>query len=685
MTCIINRFPSNCHFVLDFDKKLTLMKIKLFYLCFFFIVFHSFAKATDTLQIDTFYTYLEVRNEVSTYVDVTNKLSFEAIRKKHFEKKDNSTLDITKTYWATFYMPQDSGIKYELSLPYADSISIFLPQKDGNYKVVVDGILANKKNKENESRGVIYFDNETIDFTQPIFIRFRRFTKWGDGGNIRAIYVRQYPEMTPIVYINNELRDLIIFVGFLSISGFLALFFFIQFLINKRRAYLLYAVYILTIFLYYFNRTEFFHHWIVSIKPMLFVLINEDMQILSSVFYFLFARIFINTPVKFPRFDKVLIAFLIAFLIFMFIYNGILIFDRFNPIHLGLMLVFRISSTVLSLWFMVVLLSNKPSTSEWIIFTGGLVVSLAMVVPSMLGNFAYAMPFFLVEFLIFAIGLGVQVQQSDKERLQTKVKLIEQLEINAGIQQEMQKKLEAEVKYQTEMAVQKTKEAEQAKALELQSTFQRELEKIKMKALQAQMNPHFLFNCLNSIRLFYLKNETKKADAYITKFSRLLRLMLNNSRADFISLQEELDSLQLYIEFEQMRFKDKFDFDLTINEAININEIQVQPLTIQPFVENAIWHGLMQNDKKGKLLIDVKKEEKNIIISIEDNGIGREKAKKIKKGQNQIHQSFGISITRERLEIMKQSLNKAAGFNIIDLFDNDNQAQGTRVEIIYEV
>lgn len=661
------------------------MKIKL--LCLFFIGFHLFAKATDTLQIDTFYSYFNVNNNVSVYVDATNKLNFEAIKQQRFEKKDNTDINTSKTYWATFYMPQDSGIKYELSLSLADSISIFLPQKDGTYKVIVDGILANKKinKKEYERRGLINLDNETLDVTQPIFIRFRRFTKWGDGGNVRDIYVRQYPEKTPIIYVNNELFDLVIFVGFLGISGFLALFFFIQFLINKREAYLLYAIYIFIIFLYYLNRTEVFHHWIVSIKPMLFVFINEDMQILSSVFYFLFARKFINIPVKFPRFNKILIGILIGFVVYMLIYNGMLIFDRFNPIHLNMMSIFRISSTVLSIWVMGILLSNKPSTSEWIILSGGLVVSLAMVVPSMLGNFAYAMPFFLVEFLIFAIGLGIQVQQSDKERLQTKVELIEQLEINAVIQQEMQKKLEAEVKYQTEMAIQKTQEAEQAKALELQSTFQRELEQIKMKALQAQMNPHFLFNCLNSIRLFYLKNETKKADAYITKFSRLLRLMLNNSRADFISLQEELDSLQLYIEFEQMRFKDKFDFDLIINNTINTAEIQVQPLTIQPFVENAIWHGLMQNDKKGKLLIDVNQEEKNIIISIEDNGIGREKAKILKKGHQQIHQSFGISITRERLEMMKQTLNKAAGFKIIDLFDKANQAQGTRVEIVYEV
>jgi len=311
---------------------------------------------------------------------------------------------------------------------------------------------------------------------------------------------------------------------------------------------------------------------------------------------------------------------------------------------------------------------------------------LVAVIPPILGNIAYAIPFFLGEILVLAIGLAYQVRKSDQERLKTKEELITQLEINAEIQQKMQSKLEAEVKTQTAKAIEKTREAEQAKAEKLQSVFQNELEKIKMKALQAQMNPHFLFNCLNSIRLFYLKNETQKADAYITKFSRLLRLMLNHSRADFISLQEELDALKLYIEFEQMRFKDKFEYDISIKNNVKTAEIKVQPLTIQPFVENAIWHGLMQSDEKGKLSITVNKINGFIKILVEDNGIGRAKAEAIKIGQTQVKtKSFGLSITKERMELMQKTLQKEASFQIVDIKNNQNETIGTKVEITYAV
>ena len=282
--------------------------------------------------------------------------------------------------------------------------------------------------------------------------------------------------------------------------------------------------------------------------------------------------------------------------------------------------------------------------------------------------------------------MAYQVRQSDKQRLKTKEELITQLEINAEIQQKMQLKLETEVELQTAKAIQKTREAEQAKAEQLQSVFQNELEKIKMKALQAQMNPHFLFNCLNSIRLFYLKNETKKADAYITKFSRLLRLMLNHSHADFISLQEELDTLKLYIEFEQMRFRDKFEYNISIEKTVNTSNIQVQPLTIQPFVENAIWHGLMQSDKSGQLVINVKEANGFIKIIIEDNGIGRAKAKALKAGQNQIKiKSFGLNITKERMDLMQKTLHKEASFEITDIKNEQGESVGTRVVITYGV
>jgi LytS/YehU family sensor histidine kinase len=250
----------------------------------------------------------------------------------------------------------------------------------------------------------------------------------------------------------------------------------------------------------------------------------------------------------------------------------------------------------------------------------------------------------------------------------------------------MQSKLEIEVKIQTEKAIEMTQTAEIAKAERQKTELLNELEKVKVKALQSQMNPHFIFNCLNSIRLFYLNNDLEKGDDYITKFSRLIRSILNFSRMDDISLKEELDTLSLYMEFERMRFQNKFDFDIKVNSQLDLSSVRVQSLLLQPFVENAIWHGLMPLKSSGKVMITVESHKENsIVINIEDNGIGREKAKEFSKSSTQKHKSFGLQITKERLELLKHSNNKSASFVIIDLYDKAGEPKGTKVQIIYDL
>ncbi len=151
---------------------------------------------------------------------------------------------------------------------------------------------------------------------------------------------------------------------------------------------------------------------------------------------------------------------------------------------------------------------------------------------------------------------------------------------------------------------------------------ERELE--KMQALRAQMNPHFIFNCLSSINNFVLKNETEAASDYLTKFSRLIRTVLNNSKRSFIPLEDELEMVRLYLEMESLRFKGSFTYRIDRDEKIEPSTIFIPPLLIQPFVENAIWHGLLHKaDPGGRLDISVKVEKNILICIIEDNGVGR--------------------------------------------------------------
>jgi tetratricopeptide (TPR) repeat protein len=207
-------------------------------------------------------------------------------------------------------------------------------------------------------------------------------------------------------------------------------------------------------------------------------------------------------------------------------------------------------------------------------------------------------------------------------------------------------------------------------------TIQKQSKALELVALRSQMNPHFLFNSLNSIKLFIIENEKELSTKYLTKFSKLVRLVLENSNKNLISLEEELEATKYYLELEQIRFKNRFDFEIN-NDADAL--IELPPLVLQPYVENSIWHGIMHLDGKGRIEINTKETDEGIVLEIKDNGVGRKKSATLKDDKEQ-HQSMGLNITQKRI----QSLNALFGVNptieIIDLEEN-NQALGTLVKI----
>lgn len=213
---------------------------------------------------------------------------------------------------------------------------------------------------------------------------------------------------------------------------------------------------------------------------------------------------------------------------------------------------------------------------------------------------------------------------------------------------------------------------------------QQQMAKIEMAALRAQMNPHFIFNCLNSINRFILVNDMDAASSYLTKFSRLIRLILEVSKEDFIALDKELEALQLYIGMESMRFQDSFEWKIDIEAQVDVHNIFIPPLFLQPYVENAIWHGLMQalpEHGVKKLFVNVFVEDKPTIIEIIDNGIGREKAGQLKSKSCDQHKSYGISLSAERLKLMQNLHNAQSSISIIDLADGSGIPCGTKVRI----
>ncbi len=205
------------------------------------------------------------------------------------------------------------------------------------------------------------------------------------------------------------------------------------------------------------------------------------------------------------------------------------------------------------------------------------------------------------------------------------------------------------------------------------------LAETQLIALRAQMNPHFLFNCMNSINWYIVKNKPREASRYLTKFSRLIRLILDHSKARQISLEKELEALKLYIEIEAMRFDEKFSFILEVDERLNQEEVMIPPLIFQPYVENAIWHGLMQSARPGVLSIRLFPSGQYLECIIEDNGIGRQAAKTLQEKSLSTKSSEGMSITARRILLHRQESGSETPVDIIDLFDEPGQPSGTRV------
>jgi LytS/YehU family sensor histidine kinase len=204
---------------------------------------------------------------------------------------------------------------------------------------------------------------------------------------------------------------------------------------------------------------------------------------------------------------------------------------------------------------------------------------------------------------------------------------------------------------------------------------------LEMKALRAQMNPHFIFNCLNSINRFIIRNDSEKAADYLTKFAKLIRMVLEKSGHAFIPLSEELECLKLYMDLEALRFEKPFFYEIKA-DGLDQETIRVPSLLIQPFVENAIWHGLSTKlDRAGKITISLLLENQILHCNISDNGIGLSGSVSGKTKEQETKKSLGIELTRNRLRLADPSQLENLGVGFEELKDAEGNISGTCVKL----
>lgn len=200
---------------------------------------------------------------------------------------------------------------------------------------------------------------------------------------------------------------------------------------------------------------------------------------------------------------------------------------------------------------------------------------------------------------------------------------------------------------------------------------------LALKSLRSQMNPHFIFNALNSVNHFVAEQDERTANKFLSEFSQLMRLVMENSQEDFIPLFKEQEILALYLKLEHYRFRDKFDYRVDTDDNINAEAIEVPPMLIQPYIENAVWHGLRYKEEKGMLTLRFYQQDETLMVEITDNGIGRKRSAELKTANQKKHNSTGLKNIQERLSIINRVYKADYRVDIEDLAENS----GTRVRI----
>ena len=204
---------------------------------------------------------------------------------------------------------------------------------------------------------------------------------------------------------------------------------------------------------------------------------------------------------------------------------------------------------------------------------------------------------------------------------------------------------------------------------------------LEQKALRLQMNPHFIFNSLNSIQSYILTHNTEMAVTYLGKFSQLMRLILANSGNKFVPFKEELKAIKYYLDLEKLRFDNKFEYNINLDEAIDKEFIEIPPMIVQPYVENAIIHGILHKEKPGFIEIDFSLQNGNLRCTITDDGVGRARSEQIRKETGISRKSTGMYITKARLELLNTDKTNDYTVKVTDLTDKNGKPAGTKVEL----
>lgn len=482
----------------------------------------------------------------------------------------------------------------------------------------------------------------------------------------------------------------IFFCGAMTILMF---FIFLLYVKNKEKIYIHYALFLFFMIIYgilYIETRSWFNDELFKIHFK--ARLVEPVTILSFSFYIFFAIELMEIKKKSKGLFRILyvwgyVAILYSLLYFLF-------FDYIKESRHEIFLVARTIIFPLSLYCLGwILIKFKSPIKNYFIsgsvayFIGAFVATLRtsfnnLPIP---GFYEITEPIYfeggiMVEVLCFALALGQRIYFLHQEKQEANYELIYQLSLNEQMTKSMNDQLEIEVQERTkEIYATQTKLQEQ-KQKRLNAEYEKELARSEMLARRLQINPHFIFNCLNAIKYLIQSKQNDKATLYLVIFSKFIRMVLDSSQKNVIPLTEELEIIENYLQLEKERFDNDFSYEINGGEIEYIHNLSIPPLILQPFVENAIWHGLLSSPKETKIVkINITTLKGTIMIAIEDNGIGRKQANEL--SIKKLYKSMGIYLTKERIKLYNHNYKNILNFDIIDKIDNNGISLGTRVEM----
>lgn len=502
------------------------------------------------------------------------------------------------------------------------------------------------------------------------------------------IYLTIYKPVAYRAFLNDFHQSLlptfIFYVGLIACLLFMGVFAVAQFATNRDIIYVWYSLYVFMICLYFLRIWEnvFMVDWWLPNHPLLRAALLPITNIVMTIFYLLFFSTLLELARYQPRlwqWYQYLLLALVGLLAFVLISYGVSDPTTVIQVYQG-----KIANVIVAFFLGSSIILACLALRSRHELQGYAFIGILLVVVGGAGTFLlnridvpYTKLLFQLPSLLFGASALLEVFCFSLA-LGRRTRLIE-IEKNQ-IQEHYSQNLEAQLVIRTGEIEAKNQLLEQQRIQQREAEFDQRLADSEMTALRAQMNPHFIFNCLNSIKLYTLQNNTDKASDYLTKFARLIRLVLENSRAERVTLQNELEALQLYSDLEAMRFKHKLTISIRVDPDIDQQFVSIPPLLLQPYVENAIWHGLMHKPEGGTVSIDVSQPtDQYLHIEITDDGIGRARASTLKSKSAGKHKSFGMQVTADRIRMINQLYNTQTKAQILDLVAPNGEPLGTKV------